>query len=91
MTLCVDGSLQQRATAGMGFFMEKFQPPNEDKAENEDDNDDNDDNNKDNNGYALVFVDCFFVIIIAMRTTMMTTVTTMAMMRVYVDCFYCQS
>jgi hypothetical protein len=56
--------LQQRATAGMGFYMEKFQPPNEDEAENEDDNDDNDDdtddNNEDDNGYALVFVDCFY-------------------------------
>jgi hypothetical protein len=57
--------LQQRATAGMGFYyVEKFQPPNEDKAENEDDNDDNnddtDDNNEDDNGYVLVFVDCFY-------------------------------
>ena len=49
----------------MGFYyVEKFQPPNEDEAENEDDNEDNDDNtddnNEDDNGYALVFVDCFY-------------------------------
>jgi hypothetical protein len=52
--------LQQRATAGMGYFVEKFQPPNEDEAENEDDNDDNDDNNDDDNGYDACFCCCFY-------------------------------
>jgi hypothetical protein len=53
--------LQQRATAGMGYFEEKFQPPNENKAENEDDNDDN---NDDDNGYDAFFVVVFIVILI---------------------------